>query len=274
LIALGIDTLFARRSALGALFSALLVLALLGGAVYLVINASSFPWVSQWLQESGWQREPISAPLDGVEQARVLIDWASIPLRLEVLDDSANLIEGSVVYRGQLNFDVSSGRRATVLLSTTSMGAGWSPASWSESPNLEGQERRWALGLSPRVPIDLELDGGSGSAEIDLRGLELDGFELDVASGGVDLYLPRGEYESRIEGGSGSLDLYVPTRAGIRLVVDGGSGALFPGTRLSLVEGDRDRDGVWESENLRQADDLLDIRLDVASGTVRIRDWE
>jgi hypothetical protein len=49
---------------------------------------------------------------------------------------------------------------------------------------------------------------------------------------------------------------------------------LWPGERLRLVDGDRDDDGLWESENLRQADYTLHIRLDVASGSVRIRDWE
>jgi hypothetical protein len=274
LIAMGIDTLFSRRSAAGAILSALLILALLGGAVYVLMNASNFPWMAQWVQESGWHSERIEYPLAGVERARVLIDWSSVPLRLEVLDDSPNLIEGTVVYRGRLEFDASEGRRPTVLLSTTSVGAGWSPAIWTESADLEGQERRWVLGLSPRVPIDLELDGGSGSAQTDLRGLELQALSLDVASGGVDLYLPRGDYQAEIDGGSASLDLYLPPNSGVRLEVDGGSGALYPGERLNLVEGERDEDGVWETANIRGADSILEIDLDVASGTVRIRDWE
>jgi len=58
------------------------------------------------------------------------------------------------------------------------------------------------------------------------------------------------------------------------LVVDGGSGALRVGERLDLVDGKRDGDGVWESANLRRAESVLRIRLDVASGSVRVRDWE
>jgi hypothetical protein len=274
LIALGIDTLFSRRSAAGAVLSAFLILALLGGAVYVVMNASDFPWMSRWVQESGWQSERVEYPLAGVERARVLIDWASVPLRLDALADSPNLIEGTVIYRGRLDFDASGGRRPTVLLSTTSLGAGWSPAIWTESADLEGGRPRWVLGLSPRVPIDLELDGGAGPAETDLRGLELQAIELDVASGSVALYLPRGAYPVEIDGGSGSLDLYLPPRSGVRLEVEGGSGALLPGERLLLVEGERDGDGVWETTNARSTDSVLVIRLDVASGSVRIRDWE
>jgi hypothetical protein len=274
LIALGIDTLFSRRSACGTILSALLILALLGGAVYMVLNASSFPWISQWVQESGWQSEQVSHPLDGVQQATVVMDWASVPLLLGRLDDSPNLIAGTVVYRGRLNFEAVGGRRTSVRLSTDSMGAGWSPGAWTEPFNLEGQEQRWVLGLSPRVPIDLELDGGSGSAEIDLRGLELTEFGLDVASGAVDLFLPQGEYEVWIEGGSGSLDLWLPPKTGVQLVVDGGSGSLRVGERLRLVEGKRDGDSVWESDNLRQAETVLKARIDIASGSVRVRDWE
>jgi len=274
LVALGLDTLFARRSALGAVLSALLIFALLGGAIYVVSHASRFPWVSQWVEESGWKSEQISFPLDGAERAHVAIDWASVRLGLEALEDSPNLIEGTVVYRGRLNFDASGGRRATVVLDTSSMGMGWSPASWTEAPALEGTERRWVLGLSPQVPIDLELDGGSGRAELDLRELELDQFKLDAASGAVDLYLPYGAYEAQIEGGSGSLDLWLPPNASVQLVVDDGSGALRVEGRLRLVDGKRDGDSVWETDNLRQAESVLRIRLDVASGAVRIREWE
>jgi hypothetical protein len=279
LVALGIDTLFARRSTAGAFFSALLILALLGGAVYVVMNASDFPWMSQFVQESGWQSERIAHPLAGVDRARVLIDWASVPLRLDALEDSPNLIEGTVVYRGRLDFDVSGGRRPTVLVSSTSLGAGWSPAIWTESADLDDGGRRWVLGLSPRAPIELELNGGSGAGVLDLRGLDLRALELDVASGGVDLYLPgdasaQGDYEAEIKGGSGSLDLYLPPRAGVRLEVDGGSGTFLPGERLNLVSGEHDGDGVWETTSARSADSILVIRLDVASGTVRVRDWE
>ena len=268
LIALGIDTLFSRRSAVGSTLSALLILALLGGAVYLLMNAASFPWMSQFVQETGWQSERVSHPLSGVERANVTIDWASVPLRLEALDDSPDLIEGTVVYRGRLNFDTVEGRRTSVKLSTDSMGAGWAPL------DLDGEERRWVLGLSPSVPLDVDLEGGSGSAELDLRGLELQELGLDVASGSVDMYVPSGTYEIWIEGGSGALDLWLPQEAGVQLVVDGGSGTLWPGERLRLVDGDRDGDGLWESENLSQADAVLHIRLDVSSGAVRIRDWK
>jgi hypothetical protein len=109
---------------------------------------------------------------------------------------------------------------------------------------------------------------------MDLRGLELDAFQLDVASGAVDLYLPYGAYEARVEGGSGSLDLWLPPEAGVRLEVDDGSGTLRVGERFRLVRGKPDGDGVWESENLSRAESILSIRLDVASGSVRVRDWE
>jgi hypothetical protein len=274
LIALGIDALFSRRSVLGAAFGALLILALLGGAVYMVLNASRFPWMDQFVQESGWQRERVEHPLAGVERANVTIDWSSVPLRLEALGDSPNLLEGTVVYLGRLDFDVVRGSRTSLKLSTDAMGAGWLPGTWVEPFNQDGEERRWVLGLSPRVPIDLTLDGGSGAAQIDLRGLELSDLELDVASGAVDVYLARGEYEAWIDGGSGSLDLWVPDTVGVHLIVDGGSGSLRVGERFRLVDGERDGDSVWETANLERADEVLSARIDVGSGRVRVQDWE
>jgi hypothetical protein len=274
LIAMGIDTLFSRRSAVGSVLSALLILALLGGALYVVLNASQFPRMSRWVQESGWQVDSISHPLSGVDLAKVVVDWGSVPLGLSALGDSSNLVEGTIVYRGRLNFHATSGRRTTVRLSTDSMGTGWPPVGDWTVDALEGQEKRWTLGLSPRVPIQLELDGGSGSADLDLRDLELEELNLDVASGSVDLHLPSGKYEAWIDGGSGSLDLWVPEGVGVRLVVDGGSGALRMGERFRLVEGKQDGDSVWESDNLDRADDVLNMRIDVASGSVRVRDGE
>ena len=268
LIALGIDTLFSRRSTAGSIIGALLILGLLVGAFYVVSNASDLPWMSQWVQETSWQSKEISHPLSGVERARVVVDWNSVPLQMDALDDSSDLIAGTVVYRGRLNYGKVQGRTTTITLRADSFGAGWPPS------DVDGREPRWALGLSPRVPIDLELDGGSGRAEVDLRDLELEALGLDVASGAVDLYVPRGEYKTWIDGGSGSLNLWVPERAGVRIVVDDGSGSLRLGDRFRLVEGERDGDGVWETDDVRQADELLSIRLDVGSGTVRVRDWE
>jgi len=268
LIALGIDTLFSRRSAFGSILSALLILGLLGGAAFFLLNAPQFPWMSQFIDESGWKSEQISHPLSGVEQANVEIDWASVPLSLEALDDSPNLIDGTVVYRGRLNFDAVRGRRTTVKLSTDPASGVWFPV------NVDGQERRWKLGLTRQIPLDLALDGGSGSAVLNLADLELEELYLDVASGSVDLYLPAGEYAAELIGGSGSLDLWLPEGVGMVIDVDGGSGSLRLGERFHLVDGERDGDGVWESENLANAEQIISMHLDVASGSVRVQGWE
>jgi hypothetical protein len=264
LIALGIDVLFGRRSAIGAFIGAMLILMLIVGVIFIVFFGQYIPGLVD-ITTPSLRSEFLTYPAQGVEAARVLIDWNQFPGTLEALEDSGNLIEAEIDYIGDLVFDADVERgEATVRLDTYSQGWNVDFTSW--------REKRWMVRLNPGVLLDLELDASSGRYVFDLTGLSLSRLTVDGSSGAIALTLPQDDFSAVIEGGSGAIDLTIPKDVGGRIVLDHGSGAFIPDRRFDLVEGERGDDGVWETENYGAADDNVVIEIDQGSGEITIHD--
>ncbi len=264
LIALGIDVLFGRRSAVGAFIGTVLILMLVVGVILIVFFGTYVPGLVD-LTSPKLETDFLQYPVEGVETARVLIDWNQFPGTLEVLDDSRNLIEAEVDYVGDLIFDAQTDRgRATVRLDTYNQGWNMNFTSW--------REKRWVVRLNPSVLLDLELDASSGRYVFDLSELALSRLTVDASSGDIDLILPKDDLGAEIEGSSGAIDLTIPKDVGVRIDLERGSGAFSPGRRFELVEGERNDDSVWETENYGAVEDNIVIEIDQGSGGITIHD--
>ena len=152
-------------------------------------------------------REEVSFPAGDLESALVEINFSEFPSRVNALSDSPNLIEGTILHRGQVVFDTErSGDEVAVRLSTERAGDDpffWiNPANWFDM----GTEDRWQIGLNPQVPMVLQLEMSSGSAELDLSALSLSALSVDGSSGSVDLQLPGGDYTGTYDVSSGSVE--------------------------------------------------------------------
>jgi hypothetical protein len=268
LVALGIDLLIGRRSVVGAIVSALIVLLLIGGAAAVVFFARDIPVLVQVTGPIEMRTEHVEYPLTGVERASVSVDWTSVPGYLSALRDSPNLIQGDVAYRGRLNFDASLDRgQADVILDSHFTGF------WLGPLDLRDQEKeRWDVKLSPKVPLDLTFDAGSGPCDFDLTGLQIDTLFLDTGSGPIELVLPSGNtFEAQIHGGSGPIAITLPESVGARVELNAGSGPFRPSERFRLVGGERDSDGVWETQDFRTAEHTVVLMVDQGSGPIHIR---
>lgn len=267
LIALGVEVMVGRRTMAGALFSGLMMVILIGGAVVLILFAQRIPILSEMAKPSEWRISEVEHALDDVEQAHVYINWDSPPGYLSALDDSSNLIEARVAHRGELAFDVkTSSNRANVTLEQRNVGPGIPRRPFSD----EGS--RWDVYLSPRVLLDLDLDSGSGSCQFDLSELQLEKLFLDSGSGAVDLTLP-GErsFRATIDSGSGAVQIAIPRGVGVRIDLDSGSGAFRPAERFRLVSGETDGNGVWETNNWDEAEVQIELTIEQGSGRVVIQ---
>lgn len=267
IIAVGIDLLIGRRSVAGAIVSAVLILALIGVIVMIALFAQNIPGVSDWIQQPEFHTRHVEYSLTGVERATVYIDWTSVPGYLSVLEDSPNLIEGDVDYFGDLTFSVDVYKsQANVKLDSRFTGIWFWPFDLGDQ-----RDKRWDVRLSPDVPLDLTLDAGSGPCDFDLTGLQVSGLVLDAGSGPIDLALPSGStFEAEIDGGSGPLTIVLPESVGARVVLDSGSGPFSPDARFQLVEGKRNDDGTWETDNYRTAEHTISLEIDQGSGPITI----
>jgi len=266
-VALGIDLLIGRRSLVGAIISGVLILVLIGGIAMIALFAQNIPVVSDWIQPPKLHTEHVEYSLTGVEHATVYIDWTSAPGYLNALEDSPNLIEGDIAYRGQLIFDVDvRGGQANAKLDSRFSGFWFGP--WDLG---DRSEERWDVGLSPNVPLDLTLDAGSGPCDFDLTGLQISSFVLDAGSGPIDLVLPSGStFEATIDGSSGPITIVLPRSVGARVVLDSGSGHFSPDARFQLVKGKRHGDGTWETDNYHAAEHTILLEIDQGSGPISI----
>lgn len=230
--------------------------------------------------------ETISFDPEDVSRADVSIDFSMWTSELYALEPSAGLIEGEIVHSGTMRFEgvEEDNGEASVSLSTESGG----PWGWSFS----GDGTPWQIGLNPRTPLDLFLDGGSGSLDLDLGGLTLEQLEIDLGSGSSQIVLPSGEYEATIDvgsgssriafgengrvqididGGSGSIVLTIPDNVPAQIEINDGSGSFSMPDRFTLVEGERNDDSIWETANYSRTGDGLTLYVDVGSGSVRVQ---
>lgn len=235
--------------------------------------------------------EQVTFAGDGVTAADVQINFGLASASLFALEDSGQVIDGSVSYLGDLAFDArQSGEKATISLETRD-GDGWffvNPANWF---NFEETEQ-WQIGLNPNVATDLRLNGGLGSLMLELGALDLSYFEVDGGAGSVTVSLPGGEYDGVIDvgagslkitlpadgrhtfdvdGGAGSMTFYLPPNMEARLELDSGAGGFhLEDGRFTQISGRDDDEGVWVTPGYGDAANRVNLRVDIGAGSVRV----
>lgn len=268
LIALGVDVLFGHRSIGGAVLGGLLILMLIGGMIGLAFFAEQIPMLVELTKPAELHFEHLEHPLDDFETAHVEIDLTSAPGYVGVLDDSNNLIEADIAYRGELIFQVDDeGERADIKLDSYLQGISYGDL------NFDDNNAEWDVRLSPDVILDLYLDAHSGYNTFNLNDLQIKHLNLDAGSGGIALTLPENmSFDGKIDGGSGAINISLPEDSGMRVVLEEGSGQFRADERFVLVDGSWDDDGTWETENYDEAEYQIVLEVDQGSGGINIQE--
>jgi hypothetical protein len=125
----------------------------------------------------------------------------------------------------------------------------------------------WDLRLSKSLPMELKVNLGAGESNLDLRGLDLEGLDIDMGVGELKLDL-RGPHARnlrvKIDGGIGSGTLYLPADVGVRARVDGGLGSVdFRG----LMKDHR----IYTNEAYGKSEVTIDIEIDAGIGSLDLR---
>jgi hypothetical protein len=254
LIATGVDLLVGRRSAWGSLLALVLIVAVFAGAVWLMVAG----------EQTGWsvaERDFSWAPAAATE-AEVVIAPAVGAVHVDALTRSDVLVEGVArLGRGEgvtPEFSVE-GEKATVVLRATGTSVGPFLGGW-------GGQRGWDVGLSPEVPLDLEVSIAVGQATVDLTNLTVADLKVSTGLGQATVTLPdEGRFDGRIEGAIGETVVVIPAGLAVRIEVDTGiAGRQLPG---DLVR----EDNVYTSPGYATADNRVNLKVSQPIGNIVVR---
>ncbi len=196
-----------------------------------------------------------SEPLDGLESARVEVDFGAGKLLLGSLPESSeNLAEGQFGGSGKVDATVKRrGSEATLKLSRTSGSFLW------------GAEEEWNVNLSRRVAIDLDLDTGASNVELDLTDLRVEKFTLNAGASKLHVRFSKaaGATDATVKAGAADLDLVVPEGVAARISIDAVLANVNVDETRFPKKGDR-----YESPGFDTAQNKLTLEID--SGVARI----
>lgn len=286
LVILGLDILFGHRYPW---VGSLVAIAALGGLIaFLVLQPQSTTTLNT--TSSRYKEETFSEPLADTTSVTYYFETASEPVEINSLEKSSPLlINADLIHQGTVDFNVSGTANKMVNLSEMTNPNDW--FSW----NLTDLKNKWDIALTPNIPSDLRIEGGSGSLNIDLNNIQLETLTADLGSGASSFTLPqtdspisadinsgsgavdfnipdKTDVTLRVESGSGAIAIDVPNDAGVMVeVMDSGSGALSLGSFLEKKSGD-EKTGTWESANYGSATHRILIKLlDRGSGAISIK---
>lgn len=217
LIAIGIDLIIGRRNPIA---SALLVLAVLAAGAAFVYASGGF------VGGGGVVSTQLNVRLINANSADVRVEKGVGTLTIGSMEgDDRLLATGNLEYlenREAPRQNVTeSGDTANVEISEGRGGVNFG-LKWFNGAQSPG----WDINLNRRVPIDLEVDIGTGNATLDLKTLQIGTLKVDMGTGNARLILPSNANNTNVDinGGTGNLELIVPGEVEARIEVNSGLG--------------------------------------------------
>mgnify|MGYP006278682293 FL=1 len=245
LIAFGIDLLFQSRTWWGTMTSILLVVILVGGAVW---------WI-------GFQGAVPSG--------------AAYPLRRALSPDIRNVKIQYSLGAGQLIVgDIS---ESDVLAAGTAFpekpdqeySEEGSAASYSlemDFPTFYPNMTQWELGITPEIPVSLMVDNGAGELFLALEGLALETLQVEQGVGDIVIRLPAEmEGDVIVDQAVGRTQILVPADAGIRIHFEK---AL---SRLDVPDGYRLQGNTYTSPGFTGEQETITIHVEQAVGIIKVQ---
>jgi hypothetical protein len=256
LVAIGIDILIGRRRTWWTTLLGLFLVALImAGALWLAgVGLPSGQAVSGDKVEFG---------LQGATRAEVQILPGAGTISLDRLENSDALLAG-VVPASSANQQIlqeftKTGEVARLKLQSTGMQVFY--------PSGRQNQATWMLGLTPNVPVNLELNFGAGDSTLDLTGLQIPNLNFDMGVGLATITLPdKGTVYAKINGGIGTITIWVPQGMAVQLKAD--TALVVRSLPAGYVKQASD---AYVSPNYDSAQNRVILDLGLAIGTVTIK---
>lgn len=133
--------------------------------------------------------------------------------------------------------------------------------------HLGRTENTWDIRLNNHVPMDMAINLGAGSSDLDLRELSIRRLDVDMGVGELSLDLSgerKEDLNAKIEGGIGHGTIYLPENIGIRAEIKGGIGSIHaPGFH---------KDGhIYTNDAYGKTAASIGLRIEAGIGSIELR---
>lgn len=202
--------------------------------------------------------EEIFVEKDKAKELEVVVNFGAG--QLEVTGGADEWVNGEAVYepeimKPEVEYDLV-GKVGKIVVSQP------------EKIKLGSQKNEWDLRVNEEVPIDLVINAGASKSDLDLKGIMLNGLEVNAGVGDVTVDLGgnwESSFDAHISSGVGKMTVLLPKDTGVRIKASKGIGS-------SNYEGLISRgDGIYENESYEDAKVKIDLKVDIGIGDVTFK---
>lgn len=205
--------------------------------------------------------QPLYVPLEGTSQAAVILNHGAGILHVDASAKTGSLISG--MFDGGVEVEKTDQgfiRRVELKPSYHSF---WDfPWSFGYHPGFH-----WEVGLSPEIPLMLEMKTGASETNLDLSGLKVTDLKLETGASSTQLTFPEaaGFTQARIQTGVAAVSIHVPPTVEARIeIVSGFSGIHVDTGRFFRSE------NIYESSGYATAANKVNLHIETGMGNVSI----
>ncbi|WP_053365242.1 toast rack family protein [Bacillus sp. FJAT-27245] len=184
--------------------------------------------------------------------------------KLQVTGGADEWLEGTVVenkkFKPELSYHLS-GKRGKAVIEQQKNGF------WNFS--FGKAENKWKIALTDEIPIDLRVNAGVSSTELDLRGVELSNLEVDGGIGDIEINLggkrEKG-FHTILNLGVGKTTIILPKDVGVKITTDKGIG------QVGMDGFTKKGKNVYVNEAFEDSDDVIIIDSNLGVGEVNFKE--
>ena len=209
----------------------------------------------------------VTVPLGDETRAEVFIDFDAVAVDIGSLPaasaDLAAIESDEVNGRPRLRLDSDrSAGVAELRLSTADLNL--SVVDWSRTSHWP----RWRIDLARDTPLVIDIDLAAGDMDLDLSRLDVERLAVGMAAGNLEIVLPAGagDTEVVIDAAAANVEVRVPGGVAVRITADATIGIADIDTGRFPRRG-----GGYESADYADAENRVDITIDVSVGRVVVR---
>lgn len=126
-------------------------------------------------------------------------------------------------------------------------------------------KNKWNMELTEDIPMNLSVMTGAASANLDLKGLQLNKLDVETGVGELNIDLSgdwQKSFETNITTGVGAATIVLPSNVGVKIKCEKGIGAIQAKDLIFKEE------GIYINEAYENADVIVDIFVEIGVGEV------